>query len=365
MASIHLDHVAHRYVEQSPGTDDFALQRVDHIWDDGMAYALLGPSGCGKTTLLNIISGLLQPSEGRVLFDGIDITDTPTEQRHIAQIFQFPVIYDTMTVFDNLAFPLRNRGRSEAAVQRRVAEVADVLKLTSVLANKARNLSADLKQTISLGRGLVREDVAAILFDEPLTMIDPQQKWGLRAELKRLHRQLSHTMIYVTHDQAEALSFADRVAVMCDGEIVQLGTPQELFERPAHTFVGYFIGSPGMNVFPATVDGGVALVDGCALELARSYALEQHGNVEIGVRPEFMRLGRDVDSSGNGLPVTLKRIEDIGKFKIARVDFRGRDLSVVVPEGIPISDEANRITFDPQHVNVYADGWIVDGQAAR
>ncbi|MGB8426576.1 MAG: ABC transporter ATP-binding protein, partial [Desulfobacterales bacterium] len=200
MARIEMHEIAHSYVAQ-PGTEsDYALKRIHNTWDDGGAYALLGPSGCGKTTLLNVISGLLTPSKGRVFYDGQDVTDLPPEKRNIAQVFQFPVLYDTMSVFDNLAFPLRNRRVAPDEIKRRVLEVAEILDLTPFLNKKAAGLAADAKQKISLGRGLVRNDVAAILFDEPLTVIDPQLKWDLRRKLKEIHEQLKLTMIYVTHD---------------------------------------------------------------------------------------------------------------------------------------------------------------------
>src|SRR5690349_4565756 len=250
MARIQLEGVAQSYRPDPKDDADYALKRCDFAWEDGGAYALLGPSGCGKTTLLNIISGLVRPSEGRVLFDGKDITDLPPQRRNIAQVFQFPVIYDTMTVFDNLAFPLRNRRVDEAEVRRRVDEVAAMLELSPDLRRRASGLDAAAKQKISLGRGLVRQDVAAILFDEPLTVIDPHLKWVLRRKLKQIHEELNLSLIYVTHDQVEALTFADTVVVMTQGEIVQSGTPQELFEAPSHTFVGHFIGSPGMNFLP-------------------------------------------------------------------------------------------------------------------
>ncbi|MAM75077.1 MAG: ABC transporter ATP-binding protein, partial [Tistrella sp.] len=286
MALIDLDHIRHSYGPAPKSDDDYALKEVHHRWDDGGAYALLGPSGCGKTTLLNIISGLLRPSEGRILFDGRDVTGLSTEERNIAQVFQFPVVYDTMTVYDNLAFPLRNRGVPEREVDARVREILEMIDLADRAKKKARGLTADLKQKISLGRGLVRNDVSAILFDEPLTVIDPHMKWMLRTQLKQLHKRFGHTMIYVTHDQTEALTFADKVVVMHDGRVVQMGTPQELFERPEHTFVGYFIGSPGMNVLDARVDGATARVGDHALPLAHVYPA-QAGRVQIGIRPEF------------------------------------------------------------------------------
>ncbi|MBL4614363.1 MAG: ABC transporter ATP-binding protein [Magnetovibrio sp.] len=360
MAEIHLKNLAHSYLPHPAGSADYALKKIDHVWEDGKAYALLGPSGCGKSTLLNIISGLLIPSEGQVLFDGKDVSRLPTEQRHIAQVFQFPVVYDTMTVYDNLAFPLRNRGHDEDVIATRVKDIAQMLELTPDLKKKARGLTADAKQKISLGRGLVRQSVAAILFDEPLTVIDPHLKWMLRMQLKALHKQLNRTMIYVTHDQTEALTFADKVVVMYDGDVVQMGTPQELFERPAHTFVGYFIGSPGMNVLPAHVDGAQAYVEGCNVALGRGYPGISGSNVEIGVRPEFTHL----TSGREGLPVTIKRIEDIGRMKIVRADFFGREVNITVPDGQPIPLDANRIVFDPSRINIYCDGWIVNGEAA-
>jgi glycerol transport system ATP-binding protein len=229
------------------------------------------------------------------------------------------------------------------------------------LDRRAQGLTADAKQKISLGRGMVREDVAAILFDEPLTVIDPHMKWELRTELKALHQEFRHTMIYVTHDQTEALTFADKVVVMLDGEVVQLGTPEELFERPAHTFVGFFIGSPGMNVLPAAIDGDTAVVGGHRVPLGRPYAAGDAGTTEIGVRPEFVRLS----DGDEGLPVRVKRVEDVGRHLIVRTEFDGREINVIAPEGSGISDRHNRLVFDPAAVHVYRDGWVVDSEDRR
>ncbi|WP_339907121.1 ABC transporter ATP-binding protein, partial [Pseudomonas guineae] len=232
MAEIRLRNLAHSYSRSPSGPADYAIREMDHVWEQGGAYALLGPSGCGKSTLLNIISGLLSPSHGEVQFDGKVVNALPPEQRNIAQVFQFPVVYDTMTVFDNLAFPLRNQGMNEAKVLAKVNEIAEVLELHPLLRKRASNLTADEKQKVSMGRGLVRDDVSAILFDEPLTVIDPHLKWKLRRKLKQIHEQFNITMVYVTHDQLEASTFADKIAVMYGGQIVQFGTPRELFERP-------------------------------------------------------------------------------------------------------------------------------------
>ena len=353
MAKITLENLAHSYSAHPKGPEDYALKELNHDWQDGAAYALLGSSGCGKSTLLNIISGLLIPSQGRILFDGVDVTRAPTAERNIAQVFQFPVVYDTMTVRDNLAFPLRNRGRPEAYVAERVAQIAAMIGMEHMLDRKARGLTADAKQKISLGRGMVRKDVNALLFDEPLTVIDPHMKWELRTQLKKLHHDFGHTMIYVTHDQTEALTFADKVVVMYDGRVVQIGTPEELFDRPEHTFVGYFIGSPGMNLLPATVAGTQAQVPGGTTALSGSYAA-LNGKVQLGIRPEHVRLSAD-----QGLPVTIRRIEDVGRHRIIRADLMGHDLNIIAPEDQAITADMTRAVFDPTRVNIYADDWRV------
>ena len=326
MARIDCNHIRHAYGPNPKSGKDYALKEVHHTFEDGGAYALLGPSGCGKTTLLNIISGLLHPSHGQLLFDGKDVTNLSTQERNIAQVFQFPVIYDTMTVYDNLAFPLRNRAVPEADVDRKVRETLEMTGLADMAGKKARRLTADQKQKISLGRGLVRSDVNAILFDEPLTVIDPHMKWVLRSQLKQLHKRFGYTMVYVTHDQTEALTFAEHVVVMYDGEIVQIGTPAELFERPKHTFVGYFIGSPGMNVMPVAIDGKRARLGSQTIELPGAPKAGTDGAIELGIRPEYVRLG------AAGMPVSVKKIEDIGRHKVVRASLEGREIAAIVGE---------------------------------
>ena len=359
MTTITLDGIAHSYTRHPRSEKDYALRPLHHVWEQGMAYALLGPSGCGKTTLLNIISGLIIPSEGRLLFDGRDVTHLPTEQRNIAQVFQFPVIYDTMTVAQNPAFPLRNRKMPRAAITARVAEIAAMLELTPDLGRRARGLTADAKQKISLGRGLVRSDVSAVLFDEPLTVIDPALKWELRSKLKAVHRALDLLMIYVTHDQTEALTFADRVVVMNEGQAVQIGTPEELFERPDHTFVGYFIGSPGMNLLPASIEGNRAYVGDCEVRLGAAYpALPRTGTLQIGVRPDFVSL-----TAGSGLRVQVRRIDDFGRKRLAHVSLGGLPLVATVPPDMAsVGNEAN-VAFDAAHVLVYQNDVRVEGVA--
>ncbi len=360
MANITLKDIAHSYTGESDNPDDFALKKLNLTWRDGGAYALLGPSGCGKTTLLNIISGLLIPTRGEVGFNDLNVTNLPTEQRNIAQIFQFPVIYDTMTVFQNLAFPLKNRGRTATEIEPRVIELAKMLGLDKDIHTKAQHLTADAKQKISLGRGLIRQNVNAILFDEPLTVIDPQLKWELRSQLKFLHKQFGFTMIYVTHDQTEALTFADEVIVMYEGAIVQVGTPEDLFERPEHTFVGYFIGSPGMNIIPCALQGNKVIIEGLEITLDKNYPLQKPGvKTEVGVRPEYISIA---PPTAPGIPATIIKIDDIGRHKIAKVALNNQELNVVTQDLGEMTDGKCSLTFDMGHTNIYVNDHLISGE---
>ena len=284
MAEIRLHNLAHSYSRAPTEAADYAIREMNHVWEQGGAYALLGPSGCGKSTLLNIISGLLNPSHGEVQFDGKVVNALPPELRNIAQVFQFPVVYDTMTVFDNLAFPLRNQGMSEAKILTKVNEIAEVLELHPLLHKRARNLTADEKQKVSMGRGLVRDDVSAILFDEPLTVIDPHLKWKLRRKLKQIHEQFNITMVYVTHDQLEASTFADKIAVMYGGEVVEIAPTKELFANMRHPYTEALMKSiprldraPGerMPAIAGTPPDPVAERVGCAFAARCAYATDK------------------------------------------------------------------------------------------
>ncbi|HEX9768557.1 MAG TPA: ABC transporter ATP-binding protein [Kiloniellales bacterium] len=354
MSSIGLKDLRHSYMRSPAGDEDWALKHVSIDWSDGGAYALLGPSGCGKTTLLNIISGLIAPTEGRVFFGDQDVTDVPPDQRNIAQVFQFPVVYDTMTVYENLAFPLLNRKVPKADIDARVREIAKMLDLYDRLPKRASGLTADGKQKISLGRGLVREDVNVIMFDEPLTVIDPHLKWVLRSKLKELHQKVGSTMIYVTHDQTEALTFANQVVVMHEGTVVQIGTPVELFEKPKHTFVGHFIGSPGMNVLPCEIDDGAPLFAGQRIALDSRVGKTADGaKLELGVRPEFVSFARE------GIPVEIVKVADAGRFRIVDTRHGEAVIKLLVAEGQALPSAGAHVRFDPAHTQVYADGWII------
>jgi glycerol transport system ATP-binding protein len=391
MAEIILHAIFHSYDVPRGALDEpargrpaptYALREIELRWRDGGAYALLGPSGCGKTTLLGIISGLIRPTRGQVRYAGKDVTALSSRERNIAQVFQFPVIYDTMTVRQNLAFPLRNRGLPAAEIDRRVGRIAESLELTEVLSFRATRLTADQKQILALGRGLVREDVAAILFDEPLTVIDPHRKWLLRRKLKEIHQQFRHTMIYVTHDQTEALTFADEVVVMQHGQVLQRGTPEDLFRRPAHTYVGYFIGSPGMNVMPCEVErsaGGararvgdhdIPLLAHAGTTAASTGSLG--GRLELGIRPEHILVlqGEDV---AHGMPVAVTAVEDHGRFRIVTGylgdhlggQSGGHRLKIRIGQARaqntpPVAAGSTlRVRFPPEHICLYRDSQII------
>ena len=355
MSKITLNELSHSYLQSQSKDEDWAIRNVNIDWEDGGAYALLGPSGCGKTTLLNIISGLIIPTRGKILFNDEDITEKNPVERNIAQIFQFPVIYDTMTVFENLAFPLRNRKIPEEEITRKVNEIAEMLELTSTLHNRASGLTADGKQKISLGRGLVRSDVNVIMFDEPLTVIDPHLKWVLRSKLKELHQKIKRTMIYVTHDQTEALTFADQVVVMHEGQIVQTGTPVELFEKPKHTFVGHFIGSPGMNILPCEINKGLVAVNGTKIETSNSKIDNSNfSKIEIGVRPEFISFNKE------GLPVKILNVSNTGKNKIIETESDSGKIKLITKASEKIPEGLAFLTFKKEYTYVYGDNWIVD-----
>jgi glycerol transport system ATP-binding protein len=390
MAEIILQSISHSY-QARPGRrvakdgagdpgEAYALRDIELRWRDGGAYALLGPSGCGKSTLLGIISGLIRPTRGRVMYGGRDVTELSSRERNIAQVFQFPVVYDTMTVWENLAFPLRNRGLAPAKIDERVRHIAETLELTATLGHRATGLTADQKQILALGRGLVREDVAAILFDEPLTVIDPHRKWLLRRKLKEIHKQFHHTLIYVTHDQTEALTFADEVVVMSTGAVLQRGTPEDLFLRPAHTYVGYFIGSPGMNILPCEVatkgDGAVIRIGSHELALPAALgraalAAAQAGRFEVGIRPEHVKLLEDEPTKG--LPFTVGAVEDHGRFRIVAGTLGAHSVKLRLgdrhePAALSVGGEV-RIGFPSDHLCLYRDSRIVEvaaeGAAAK
>lgn len=350
MAEIEVRDIRHVY---DPGTEDetVAVDGVNMTLEDGTASALLGPSGCGKTTLLQIISGLLTPTEGSILIDGEDVTDLPPAERDIAQVFQFPVIYNSMNVFDNLAFPLRNGGVPESEVRDRVDRVAELLELSDILQDNPSNFGPEMNQLIALGRGIIRADTSAILFDEPMTDVEPSRKLTIRRRVKEAQQEFGITALYVTHDQHEALTFAERVAIMRDGHLVQYDTGENLYQNPTNTFIGHFIGSPGMNLFECSIaqDHGkpyarlgnhpVALP-----EEIHSQVDPEWTDCQLGIRPSSVVVQvAEPDENDGFIPGRVKKVEMLGGFQIVTAVPEGTDAEVKarVAHDYPIDKDAS------------------------
>ncbi len=357
MAKITLQNIAHSY---NPGAAEkkYALNPFDMTWVDGGRYAILGPSGCGKSTMLNIMSGIVTPSEGKLLFDDVDVTNISTSDRNIAQVFQFPVIYGTMTVEQNLAFPLVCRNYEKPVIAAKVHEVAEALSLQGLLKKSANKLTADQKQLISLGRGLVRDDVSAVLMDEPLTVIDPDLKFRLRRQLKEINQKYSSTLIYVTHDQNEAMTFAENIIVMDEGNIVQVGTPTDLFDRPKTTFVGYFIGAPAMNFLNCEIhDVRTVRLGDAIIKTNTDMAAIKSNNLKLGIRAEYIRITQQMGS--NRLSASIQRVEDLGSHKLITAKFHDVILKIKADREKPIPSDDVYLEFPPEHCCLYADEILI------
>ena len=357
MAKIDLSKISHSYNPNDPNPV-YALNPFSMTWENGNRYAILGPSGCGKTTMLNIVSGLVRPSAGRILFDDKDVTDLKTEDRNIAQVFQFPVIYNTMTVYENLAFPLKCRDFSKSKTDERVNSVAETLNLKSFLNSPARKLTADQKQLISLGRGLVREDVAAVLMDEPLTVIDPDLKFRLRRNLKEINEQYKTTLVYVTHDQNEAMTFADNIIVMSEGEVVQTGSPKELFERPNTTFVGYFIGSPAMNLFESEVSSNDSVkINNNLIKTRTNLSNIKTKNIKLGIRSEFIKIAQNQNE--NLIDVNVEKVEDLGNYKLITAKMGNFTIKSKVTRETEIPSQNVKLHVPAEKCCVYEDNKLI------
>jgi glycerol transport system ATP-binding protein len=300
LAEISLRELGYRYA----GAPAATLTGLNLEIASGEAHALLGGSGTGKSTLLNLLSGLLPAQTGVLRIGGADMRGVNPAERRVSQVFQFPVLYDAMTVRDNLTFPLKTARMPKESRRVRVLDIARRLDVEHLLERKPSALSVFEKQLVAIGKSLVRPDVSLVLLDEPLTAAEPARKWQLRRTLKALQRESGATMIYVTHDQTEALTFADRISVLHDGRILQTGTPQELLDKPSHEHVGYFVGTPGMNFLDAVVEGGYCVVDTVAL-MATSAS---PGGCRVGFRPEWAQLTPGPGDSGLRAHVSNVRI---------------------------------------------------------
>ncbi len=298
-----------------------AVDDVDLQVEDGEFLVLVGPSGCGKSTLLRIVAGLDEPTDGRVLIDGRDVTDSAPRRRDLAMVFQTYALYPHMSVRQNLGYGLRVRRTSKAELRRRVEEVAAMLGLEDLLDRRPAQLSGGQRQRVAMGRAIVREP-KAFLMDEPLSNLDAKLRVGMRASLTQLHERLGVTTLYVTHDQVEAMTLGRRVAVVRDGRILQVDTPQRLYRQPRDVFCAAFIGSPSMNLVEATVDGPHVVFGQFRVPLAadRRPPLADGSRVVLGIRPESFDDAAFAPSDAPRLDVTVDVLEELGSD--AQVFFR-------------------------------------------
>lgn len=306
-----------------------------HI-EDGEFAVLVGPSGCGKSTLLRMIAGLEEISGGEVSIGGTVVNDLPPKDRNIAMVFQNYALYPHMTVAQNMGFSLRLKKLSKSDIEKAVNRAADILGLQDLLERTPRQLSGGQRQRVAMGRAIVR-DPAVFLFDEPLSNLDAKLRVKMRAEIKSLHQKLETTIVYVTHDQIEAMTMADKIIVLEGGHISQIGSPLDLYDHPANRFVATFIGSPSMNILPATTrpDGRIELADGQILQLDHSVAPSTE--VDLGVRPENFSF----TSAGDGLRAELSVLEPTGAETLVICQCAGSDLVATVKERVALASGAH------------------------
>jgi len=359
LSRILLKEVSHTYDRKVE-----AVSGVSMECEDGKLTAILGPSGCGKTTLLRIIAGLIIPTSGKVYFDDDDVTRVPTEKRNVAMVFQFPVVYSNMTVYDNLAIPLKARRIPASEIKQKVKEIAEFLDLTDYLSRNAQKLTPDIKQRTSLGRAIIR-DSRVLILDEPLTNIDPRARVELRDKIVHYKIQKKQTIIYVTHDQGEALTLGDKIAIMKDGKLLQYGSLQEVYEMPKTSFVASFIGNPGMNLMECEVtkfDSRIVLKSGdfrfeATQNISRLIEKRNLKEVVLGIRAEHIQLSRKrLEGSLEG---ECEITEDHGNLNIIVLNTGGKKIRVKTPETYKIG-ECVYIVFPEDKLRVFTkDGYLI------
>lgn len=362
MAQVRFEKASHVY----PGADRPAVDELDLTIEDGELMVFVGPSGCGKSTSLRMLAGLEEVSSGSIWIGDHEVTDVAPKDRDIAMVFQNYALYPHLTVADNMAFALRIAGVPKAERQARVAEAARLLDLEAVLERKPRALSGGQRQRVAMGRAIVRQP-QVFLMDEPLSNLDAKLRVSTRTQIAALQRRLGTTTVYVTHDQVEAMTMGDRVAVLKDGVLQQVDAPLALYDRPANAFVAGFIGSPAMNLLTAHTRGeGSAVVDGVSIPIPRDVAAASTGDLVLGIRPE----GWHVAAAGeSGYPVTVQVVEDLGADAFlyatpAGIDVADRPAGEIVPQvvaridaraGLTPGQEVN-LVVDPDAVHVFDAG---------
>jgi multiple sugar transport system ATP-binding protein len=339
--------------------DVVAVDHVSFTIEDGEFIALVGPSGCGKTTTLNIVAGLIELTSGTITIDGKVVNDLDPKDRDIAMVFQNYALYPSKTVAENLAFPLQMRKVPRSERESRVKRAAETLGITHLLQRKPRQLSGGQQQRVALGRALVR-DPKAFLMDEPLSNLDTMLRVQMRSEIKRLHHELSTTVIYVTHDQMEAMTMADRIAVMSGGMVQQLGSPDEIYDRPVNTFVAGFIGSPAMNFLNGVIgtngDATVIRGDGWELSLSDANAARAahstSGEVIVGARHASLTVLPE--SATTGVPARIYTVEPTGDLTYVHL-WLGKQLMVASAPGTyrGSADQPIRLEFDQERLYLF------------
>jgi multiple sugar transport system ATP-binding protein len=329
-----------------------ALENMSFTVPEGRFFVLFGPSSVGKTTTLRMIAGLVPPDSGRVEIFGKDMTDAPIAGRGVSMVFQSFALYPHLSVFDNLAYPLREERVAETEIKKRVDETAASLKLTHRLERKPSTLSGGEQQRVALGRSLIRRP-KILLLDEPLTNLDAKLRHDMRAELKRLHRQFGMTIVYATPDELEALSMGEEIAVMKDGAVVQLGTPDELYESPCNTYVAGKIGSPHMNMLTATIGSDGKSIDTSLGRMPTKAAMKSTAGEKalLGIRPSDITLAEK-----GGIASRIHMLEPLGDVTVVSVETNGNTLRLLLPEsralGLKPGDETS-IHIDPAKIHIF------------
>ncbi|MCO5732696.1 sn-glycerol-3-phosphate import ATP-binding protein UgpC [Rhizobium sp. SSA_523] len=330
-----------------------AVDSVSIDIKDGEFIVLVGPSGCGKSTLLRMIAGLETITGGDVSIGGKVVNRMEPAERDIAMVFQNYALYPHMTVYQNLAYGLKNRGTPKADIDARVAEAARMLEITQYLERKPRALSGGQRQRVAMGRAIVRKP-AAFLFDEPLSNLDAKLRVSMRGEIKRLQRRLGTTSIYVTHDQLEAMTLADRLVVLNGGRIEQIGSPLEVYHAPASTFVASFIGSPAMNLISGEMIGQQLTIGPTTIAMG-DLASTASGKVTVGMRAEDLRPARPGDVI---LPLSVDYVEELGSQRLVHGQLGGQTLTASVSPDTPITDEM-QLTVDAERLHFFS---VSDGR---
>jgi multiple sugar transport system ATP-binding protein len=352
MSEVRLVGISKRY-EGTPA-DKAALQHLDLSIPSGELVVLVGPSGCGKSTTLRIVAGLEEPTTGQVLIDDRDVTRVPPAERDIAMVFQSYALYPHMTVYENLAFALRIRKLRDAEIRRRVEEVARSLDIVGYLDRRPKALSGGQRQRVAIGRAVVRSP-KVFLFDEPLSNLDAKLRGDMRREIARIHQTAKTTAMYVTHDQVEAMTLADRIVVLKDGTLQQVGTPLEIYDAPANRFVAGFFGTPSMNFLAAQVahGAGQTTIRGPGFELAAPELPERDGvDVTVGIRPE--RVGLEERPATVPLPARVGIREVLGAEVVLHLDSAAGEITVRTDaRAAARPGDAVTVWLDPRAVHLF------------